>query len=67
LDQLDIYQKYFWYLSKIVLANDATFEDDNLLFTLHKNPFPEPITTGKYTLDKSKLDGAFFYRLNHTL
>lgn len=67
LDQLDIFQKYFWYLSKIALSECAVFDDETLVFELKKNPFQVPITTGKYTLDKEKLADAYFYRLNHSL
>ncbi len=67
LDQLDIFQKYFWYLSKIVLKDCAVFDDENLIFHLTKNPFPVPINTGQYTLNREKLEDSYFYRLNHTL
>jgi len=67
LDQLDIFQKYFWYLSKIVLWDNATFEEENLSFTLHENPFHVPLNKGRYTLDKTKLDTAYFYRLQSIL
>jgi hypothetical protein len=63
----DIYQKYFWYLSKIVLKEHAVFDDENLVFHLKKNPFPVPINIGQYTLNREKLEDSYFYRLNHTL
>ncbi len=67
LNQLDVFQKYFWYLTKIIIQEYASFEDDTLTFTLHKNPFNTPLNTGKYTLDKAKIDSAYFYRLQSIL
>lgn len=67
LDQMDIFQKHFWYLSKIVLEKYADFDDDNFNFTLKENPFNVPINKWKYTLKKSDIDNAYFYRLQSSL
>lgn len=67
INQLDIYQKYFRYLSKIILDKYALFDEEHLAFTLQKNPFIPLKDTGTYTLDKSQLDNAYFYRLQSTL
>jgi len=63
---LSRFEKWLWWLTMTYLQNIAVFDSKKMQFRLSKNPFPFPVKTGLYTLDK-KNQNAFFYRLNHPL
>lgn len=64
VDSLDIYQKYFWYMTKYELFDKAQFDDEKLIFDFHTNDLRIPVTKWKYTLKKENLEEARFYRPN---
>jgi SNF2-related domain/Helicase conserved C-terminal domain len=74
--QLDRVSKRFWLLTHFVLAGQARFDDDALVFDLDHSP-RETIPTGRYHLiskaqPKADADGPddrnlFLYRLSHPL
>jgi len=63
-DSLDIYQKFFWSMSKYELFDKAQFDDEKLMFDFYINDLGIPVTKGKYTLKKENLEEAMFYRPN---
>ncbi len=67
LNQLDIFQRYFRYLTKFILKDNAEFDNNSLSFVLKNVPFVAPINKWKYTLKKSDIDNAYFYRLESNL
>ncbi len=67
--QLDRIARLFWRLSRHILAKIATFDDDNLSFTLSESPSPKA-PTGLYQLIRkghTVPDNAHTYRLTHPL
>lgn len=67
--QLDRVSKMFWALTKIVLNDNAQFNDDELSFTLIKEPAILNVHKGQYELisKEKKETGANLYRLSHPL
>lgn len=68
-DRLGNMEKIFWSLSKHLLKNNATFNDDELYFILNNSPLSE-VSTGKYHLIQKNKDSVsldFLYRLCHPL
>jgi superfamily II DNA or RNA helicase len=64
---LNRFQEQLWKLTRFMLDGQASFEDHEHRFTLHKNPFaPEPIHPGPYRMGKS-IDDANVYRPGHPL
>ena len=67
--QLDRFGKQFWMLTKHVVAESATFDDEDLSFQLHA-PLKPDINAGTYHLiskQKQNVEGEFLYRLSHPL
>ncbi|GLB59190.1 SNF2-related protein [Cytobacillus sp. NCCP-133] len=66
---LDRVGKMFWSLTKIMLKEKAKFNDDDLTFTLVKEPPISNIPMGKYELisKDEKETGAHLYRLSDPL
>lgn len=72
--QLDRFGKKFWNLSRFVLSDLATFDDNALCFDLRQSPRSD-IPTGRYRLisksnpaSESPPEGnSFLYRLSHPL
>ena len=74
--QLDRVGQRFWSLTRFILADRATFDDEVLAFDLKRPPSPD-IATGRYHLisksqpepglDRSEEQGRFLYRLSHPL
>ena len=67
--QLDRISKTFWQLTKFILKDNASFNDEILTFNLHSSP-AEKIRSGQYHLISKKPDnviGEFLYRLSHPL
>jgi len=70
--QLDKIGKLFWEVTKVTLADQATFNDADLSFQLTSSPLPhDPDSkTGTYHLirkDKENVIGTYLYRLSHPL
>ena len=67
--QLDRVSKMFWALTKIVLKDNAQFDDDNLSFTLINKPSVKNVHKGQYELisKERKESIANLYRLSHPL
>lgn len=67
--QLDRFGKQFWMLTKHLIVDAATFDDDALTFQLRTSPGPD-IHPGTYHLiskQKENVEGEFLYRLSHPL
>lgn len=72
--QLDRFGKKFWNLSRFVLSDLATFDDNALCFDLRQSPRSD-IPTGRYRLisksdpesESSPEGNSFLYRLSHPL
>jgi hypothetical protein len=74
--QLDRFSKRFWTVTQFVLRDQATFDDDELVFELAKPP-ANNIPAGRYHLisksgrknvERDEPDyGTFLYRLSHPL
>ena len=59
----------FWTLTRFVLADHASFNDDDLTFDLHQSPLDE-VKLGRYRLISKRqpnVAGDFLYRLSHPL
>lgn len=67
--QLDRMSKMFWELTRVVLNDNAQFNDDELSFTLIKEPAMLSVHKGQYELisKEKKETGANLYRLSHPL
>jgi hypothetical protein len=68
-DQLDKIGKLFWRISKIILKNQAEFNDDTLSFDLIQSPYTGA-SRGRYHLiskHKENTLGRFLYRLSSPL
>jgi superfamily II DNA or RNA helicase len=67
-DALDRFNERLWHLTRHVLNDYATFQDnDGYSFTLHTNPFAgEAIHPGPYRLGKN-VEDANTYRVGHPL
>ena len=64
---LSRFNEQLWNLTRYILADDASFDDNLYSFTLHKNPFPdEPIHAGPYRLGK-EVEDANLYRVGHPI
>lgn len=66
--QLDRFSRLFWAVTKIVLNQQALFDDEELAFDL-KTP-PTAVPQGRYHLiskSRHNIEGAFLYRLSHPL
>ena len=64
---LSRFNEQLWNLTRFILADHASFDDELYSFTLHKNPFPtEPIHAGPYRLGK-EVEGANLYRVGHPI
>lgn len=62
-------RRIFWTLTRLILADRATFDDDALTFDLHQPP-RDGITPGHYHLiskTQENVPGEFLYRLSHLL
>lgn len=64
------FEKLFWNTTKVILGNDASFDDKNLTFNLHRKI--ENNQTGNYYLiskdkDKENIIGNYLYRMSHPL
>jgi superfamily II DNA or RNA helicase len=71
MKQLDQVEHYFWTTTKVILANNAEFDDENLTFKLHSPPEPA-FKVGEYRLIRKERGedveaGEFLYRLSHPL
>lgn len=67
--QLDRMQRMFWWLTQHQLQDCATFNNENLSFTLHNSPLSK-LPSGDYVLiqkGKEKTDHQHLYRLSHPL
>jgi ERCC4-related helicase len=67
--QLDRFGKQFWMLTKHIIADSATFQDEDLAFRLTTPP-KQDIHIGTYHLiskKKENIEGEFLYRLSHPL
>jgi hypothetical protein len=61
--------RLFWALTQFVLRELATFDDQQLTFSLHTPPVPD-LTPGTYHLiskTRPNVAGEFLYRLSHPL
>lgn len=67
--QLDRVSRMFWTLTKVILAEDAKFNDNDLSFTLNKELLVGNIQKGQYELISKdrKETNAYLYRLSHPL
>ncbi len=68
-EKLDAISRMFWALSKHMLADQATFNDNALTFDLQSSPLPE-VNTGRYNLISKMQENEpneFLYRLSHPL
>ena len=66
---LDRFGQMFWAMTRFLLSERATFDDDKLSFTLQKSPL-DGMQSGPYTLIskvKANVTGDFLYRLSHPL
>jgi hypothetical protein len=62
-------ERLFWWLTQHMLADRATFDNDEYRFTLHDSPIAEA-PTGTYVLSSQRQggeSGQFLYRLGHPL
>lgn len=68
-EQLDKMGRLFWAVTRFMLRDHASFDDQNLTFRLHTPPTPQ-FSPGQYHLiSKSgeNVTGEFLYRLSHPL
>ncbi len=67
-EQLNQWGRYFWGVTRLVLENNAEFDDHNMSFELIKSPVTG-ISTGRYRMiTKNRIEaGPFVYRLSHPL
>ncbi|MBI2192391.1 MAG: hypothetical protein HYU36_10445 [Planctomycetes bacterium] len=68
-EQLDRFGKLFWALTKFILRNAASFDDQALHFDLHAAPC-DGVRPGRYHLiskSQQNVSGEFLYRLSHPL
>lgn len=67
--QLDRVSKMFWALTRVILNDNAQFNDDDLSFTLIKEPPILDVKKGQYELISKykKETNANLYRLSHPL
>ena len=68
-EQLDRVGRLFWNLTKFILNNHATFDDENLEFHLNESPLPS-VHPGHYQMiskEKCSVNSEFLYRLSHPL
>jgi hypothetical protein len=64
---LNRFNEQLWMLTRYMLAEDASFDENRYSFTLHRNPFPaEPIHAGPYRIGK-EVDDANVYRAGHPI
>jgi superfamily II DNA or RNA helicase len=64
---LSRFNEQLWLLTRFILADEASFDDNQYNFTLHKNPFPnEQINPGPYRLGREVAD-ANLYRVGHPI
>ncbi len=69
MTQLDKVGKMFWSLTRFILAEKATFQDDNFSFQLSNSPLPS-VKRGVYSMISKERENAFgeyLYRLGHPL
>ena len=64
------FEKLFWNTTKVILGDDASFDDKNLTFNLHRKI--ENNQTGNYYLiskdkDKENIISNYLYRMSHPL
>jgi len=67
--KMDRISRIFWNLTRFVLADRATFDDQGFTFDLHRPPKDE-IKPGRYYLiskTQENIPGEFLYRLTHPL
>ena len=67
--RLDIVGRMFWRLTKFILADLATFDDQSLTFDLKHSPRPDA-KPGRYHLiskTQQNVEGEFLYRISHPL
>jgi superfamily II DNA/RNA helicase len=66
-EYLSKYEQWLWNVTKYYLNENAQFEENEMSFTLNKNPFPnEHIHNGPYKLAKN-VKNANTYRIGHPL
>lgn len=66
-DVLDRFNGRLWQLTRYLLRDHATFDDENYSFFLRSNPFPaETIHPGPYRMGR-RSDDANTYRVGHPL
>jgi len=68
--QIDLVGRMFWSLTKFILEDCATFDDDQLAFELLSTPPVDGIRPGYYRLiskSHENISGEFLYRLSHPL
>lgn len=66
-DLLDRFNEQLWRLTCYLLADHASFQEQDFSFTLSSNPFPaETIHPGPYRMGKS-VENANTYRVGHPL
>jgi len=64
---LSRFNEQLWFLTRFILAEEASFDENQYSFMLHKNPFPdEPIHPGPYRLGREVAD-ANLYRVGHPI
>ena len=66
---LDRISQLYWALTRFILADRATFDDQALTFDLHRPP-KEDLKSGRYHLiskTQENVSGEFLYRLSHPL
>ena len=64
---LSRFNEQLWLLTRFILADEASFDDNQHDFTLHKNPFPdEQINAGPYRLGREVAD-TNLYRVGHPI
>jgi hypothetical protein len=69
MTQLDKVGKMFWSLTRFILVEKATFQDDNFSFRLSNSPLPS-VKPGVYSMISKERENAFgeyLYRLGHPL
>lgn len=68
-EQLDLVSRLFWMLTRYMLRQHATFDDDALTFELD-SPVEVEVPRGRYHLISKtapNIEGDFLYRLSHPL
>ena len=66
---LDCFGRMFWAMTRFLLSDRATFDDEKHAFTLQRSPL-DGMQPGPYTLIskiKANVTGDFLYRLSHPL